>query len=160
MEKLMGLDFIKEYRAHPERYLPFVDRTGVTPGRNEYGEVNIGWNAGLLKDGRPFFAECWAVDQITTLTFYFSTRGIENITRVEMDKLLLDSGYFTYRDEKHYLPFVETFGKSEDSEYDQFYSVGVTVGVEDEPAFIDGAPIISWKKLNEYNMETIPGLKE
>lgn len=155
LKGLTGLDFIKEYRAHPERYLPFVDRTGETPSQNEYVEINIGWNAGLLSDGRPFFTECWAVDQITMLTFYFSTKDIENITPEEMDKLLLDSGYFTYRNPDHALPTISSFGRLSNSRYDEFYSVGITVGVDEEPALIDGAPIISWNKLNEYNRETI-----
>lgn len=154
IQGLTGLDFIKEYRRNPDKYLPFVDRTEQTPRRNEYGEVNIGWNAGLLKDGRPFFAECWAVDQITMLTLYFSTIGIENKTPEEIDSILLESGYFTYREVDHHLPSVDTFGRDGK---DEFYSIGIAVGVEDEPARIDGAPIFSWDALNKYNQETLGG---
>ncbi len=51
--KFEGLDLIKEVRANPERYLPMVDHTEEVPRRNEYGDVNIGWNAGLLEESRP-----------------------------------------------------------------------------------------------------------
>jgi len=30
-----------------------------------------GWNEGLMADGLPYRAECWAMDQITMLTFFF-----------------------------------------------------------------------------------------
>ena len=56
--KLEGLDLIKEVRANRERYLPMIDHTEEVPRRNEYGDVNIGWNAGLLEPNRPYFVEC------------------------------------------------------------------------------------------------------
>ena len=152
MEKLTGLDFIKAYRANPEKFLPFMDRTCQTPARNEYGEVNIGWNAGLLKDGRPYFVECWAVDHITMLTFYFAVKETGKETPEEIKNVLLDSGYFKYKDYDQGLPEVNTFGIPGESE---FYSIGITVGVDEEPEMIEGAPIIPWSVLNEYNMETM-----
>ena len=54
---LSGLELIKAYRANPDHYLPMIDHREEVPGRNEYGEVNIGWNAGLLDATRPYFVE-------------------------------------------------------------------------------------------------------
>jgi hypothetical protein len=42
--------------------------------------LDIGWYEGVLADGRPYRAECWAQDQVTCLTFFFSTQGIEKAT--------------------------------------------------------------------------------
>lgn len=147
---LTGLELIKAYRANPEQYLPMVDRTGETPARNEYGEYNIGWNAGLLEENRPYFVECWAVDQITMLTIYVSTKGIEDKTAEELDQWFQEIGYFSYRDKKYYPAEIRTFNNPKG---DEFFSINITVGVEDGPGLIDGAPILPWSILNEYNRE-------
>ena len=150
---LSGLELIRSYRADPDRYLPMTDHTEEVPGRNEYGEVNIGWYAGLLEEKRPFFAECWAADQITWLTIYVSAKGIEGKTPAEMDRWFQDIGYYSYREDEHYPAYVRTFEKPNG---DEFFMITVGVGVDDEPALIDGAPIIPWSVLNEYNRQT-PG---
>ena len=146
-ERFYGLEMIKAYREHPEKYLPFVDRTGQTPKQNEYGEYNIGWNAGLLEENRPFFAECWAVDQITMLTIYVSAKGIDRESPKELVRRFEDIGYFRFKDEKDGAT-VRTFHNADG---DEFFSINIGVGVEDEPGRIEGAPIYPWKKLNEYN---------
>lgn len=148
--KLTGLDLIKAYRNDPGKYFPVPDRTGQTPSVDEYGEHNIGWNAGLLEDSRPYFVECWAVDQITMLTFYCSTGGIKDKTEAELLQMLLDTGYFRFvnGDERSCSP--STFSDRQGNEY---YSITVTVGVDEEPSRIEGAPIIPWSVLNEYNKE-------
>ena len=43
---------------------------------------------------------------------------------------------------------IGTFTNPEGAE---FFSINIAVGVEDNPALIDGAPIYPWKVLNEYN---------
>ena len=149
---LSGLELIRSYRENPELYLPMLDRKKEVPARNEYGEHNIGWNAGLLEDNRPYFAECWAMDQITSLTIYVTTKGIEGKTAEEMDRWFQDIGYYSYRDKDHHTARLDTF-KNPDG--DEFYIITVTVGVDEEPALIDGAPIYPWSILNEYNRETL-----
>ena len=148
--KLSGLELIKDYREHPEKYLPMIDHTGQTPERNEYGEVNIGWNAGLLEENRPFFVECWTVDHITMLTIYVSAKGIENKTPDELDRWFQDIAYYSYRDtgEDYGPPEVRTFTNPQK---DEFFSINIGVGVDEEPALIEGALIKPWSVLNEYN---------
>ena len=148
---LSGMDLIKAYRANPDHYLPMIDHTEEVPGRNEYGEYNIGWNAGLLDATRPYFVECWAVDQITMLTIYVSAEGIEEKTAAELDQWLQDVGYFSYLDKKYWPAEVKTF---ENQDGNEFFAISITVGIEDEPALITGAQILSWSKLNEYNRKT------
>lgn len=95
--KLEGLELIKELRLHPENYLPAVDHTEEVPAVNEYGERNIGWNAGLLEENRPFFVENWCADGITMLTIYVSKRGIEDKTPEELMQWFQDIGYLSPR---------------------------------------------------------------
>lgn len=148
---LSGLELIKAYRANPGHFLPMIDHREEVPGRNKYGEVNIGWNAGLLEENRPYFAECWAADHITTLTIYVSAKGIEDKTAEELDRWFQDIGYFRYRDAGYAPAYVMSFKRPDGNE---FFMISVTVGIDDEPARIDGAPIIPWRVLNEYNRET------
>lgn len=149
---LSGLELIKSYRANPDKYYPMAYHMEEVPGRNEYGEVNIGWNAGLLDKKRPFFVECWAVDQMTMLTVYFSTKKIEDMSAEELDRWLQDVGYYSNRNENHLVPTVNKFKKPDG---DEFFSINIGVGIEDEPAWINGAPVIPWNVLNEYNRETL-----
>jgi len=148
---LHGIKLIEDYRKHPDKYLPLYYPTGQTPERNEYDEVNIGWWAGLLDEKRPFFAECWAVDGITMLTIAVSTEGIEDITVEDLDKMFQDAEYYKQREPGQNLPHVDTFISKEGH---KLYSINLTVGVEDEPARIDGGWIDPWAILNEYNLYT------
>ena len=136
MKRLIGMDLIRAYDKHPENFLPMNKPANEVPPRNEYGEVNIGWYAGLLDENRPFFAECWAVDGMTLLTMFVSTLGIENETPEELEQRFLDRGY----------PEVRKFA----ADGNEFYSINVTVGVDDEPAVIEGASIFSWNVYNKY----------
>ena len=133
---LSGLELIKAYRENPERYLPMMDHTWEMPAVNEYGEVNI----------------CWAVDHVTTLTIYVSAKGIEDKSAEELDQWFQDIGYFSYRDQEHDPADVQTFGNPADGE---FFMLTIGVGIDGEPALIDGAPIEPWSVLNEYNRETL-----
>ena len=148
---LSGLELIKSYRMDPDRYLPILDRREEVPGRNEYGEVNIGWYAGLLEENRPFFAECWAVDRMTMLTICVSARGIEEKTAEEMDRWFQDAGYYSYRGEKQ---FPARVNKVKYPNGEEFFIINLLIGSEDDPALVDGAQIIPWSVLNEYNRET------
>ena len=61
--------FLNEYLQHSDRYLPMIDHAWqIFPQRSEYGEVNIGWDAGLIAEKRPYFCECWA-EGYTVLRF-------------------------------------------------------------------------------------------
>jgi len=146
--ELTGLNLVKDYRAHPEKYLPMIDHTEHVPRRNEYGDVNIGWNAGLLEENRPYFVECWAADGITMLTIFISTRGIEDKTPDELTKWFLDIGYFSFVDGGYQTAEIGTFTNPEGN---TFFSINIAVGVEDEPARIEGAQIYPWSVLNSFN---------
>ena len=145
-EKIKGLDALKALRAEPEKWLPVPGTEGFHPRRNEYGEYNIGWNAGIIDGNRMFYAEVWATDGITMLTMYFSDKGIENCSKKEIDTLLQSSEYYSPR-EGYTGPQAEKFS---DPQGNGFYSANIAVGYEDE-IYIDGANIIPFSVLNEFN---------
>ncbi len=146
MRRLIGMDLIRAYDEHPEKFLPMNKPDNEVPPRNEYDETNIGWYAGLLDENRPFFAECWAVDGMTVLTMFVSTLGIENETPEELEQRFLNRGYYRKREGTDRAPAVRTFA----ADGNEFYSINVTVGVDDEPAVIEGATILSWNVYNRY----------
>ena len=73
--------FLKEYRAHPERYLPMVDQQYRYFDKWEDDEItrNVCWSAGILNGNRPYFAECWKVFLTTAMTVFFSAEGYERV---------------------------------------------------------------------------------
>lgn len=57
---------------------PVPDRSDQTLSyvKSEDGQLDLGWNEGLMSDGRPFRMEMWATDGISMLTVFFSSSGI------------------------------------------------------------------------------------
>ena len=74
---------------------PKPDRSGYTPnflGTAGNPGVDIGWNEGLLSDGRPYRVECWAEDGITMLTFFVPAEGLEAYGDAGLEALLVREG--------------------------------------------------------------------
>ena len=72
--------FLKKYRAHPEKYLPMVDRQ--YKHFDEWEDQitrNVCWSAGILNGNRPYFAECWKVFLTTSMTVFFPAAGYEHV---------------------------------------------------------------------------------
>src|ERR1700689_2549166 len=70
---------------------PKPDRSDFKPHLSKTPEneiLDLGWQEGVLTDGRPFKGEFWCQDQISMITFFFSTVGLENISKEEMERLL------------------------------------------------------------------------
>ena len=144
-----AIERLQEYRANKDKYLPLIDHeTQFFPGRAECGEVNIGWNCDFIGN-RPYFLECWATDGITMITIFLSTIGIEDYTLEEMENLLINEGKI-YTKLPGYIP-PEMGYIVGDSSGNEFYSINIVVGLEDEPAVIEGASICSYDLLNSFN---------
>ena len=149
---------IKVYRENKDKYLPMISSAErIVEPRNGYGDVNIGWNAGVIGENRPYYVECWATDGITMITIYMSDIGIEDYTVEQVEKMFLDSGYFSYK-EKHRKPNMMEF---EDSNNNSFFSFNVPVGVDEDTCedgsqvFIEGTHIYPFSLLNEYNSSSV-----
>lgn len=110
---------------------PKPDRSDQTPNFIKTADneaLDIGWNEGFLSDGRPYRVECWAESQITMLTFFFSTAGMENYSDVMFKKLLSNEGLVKFvSDEPHVsaMPITDAGGND-------MWSVNVVIGTEDE----------------------------
>ena len=123
---------------------PRPDRSGFkthfehTP---DNGVLDIGWQEGIFSDGRPYRAEYWVEDHVSVLTFFLSTRGLENYSNEDFVRLLerevslkFKSSQQTYLDAAK---FVDPSGN-------EMWTVNLVVGDEDE-TFIEGGP-----PLNRY----------
>lgn len=155
---MRAIDFLKEYHRNSERYYPLIDHANrIFPKRNEeYGDWNIGWSCGLLDARRPYFMECWAVDGITLLTIFISTRDFENIPPEDLDALLEERKIY-HKLPNSRKPQVKSFT---DDSGNSFYSVNVVVGDEESTYVDDSAGIYSFAILNEYNRNRAGGEKE
>ena len=67
------------------------DRSSYIPNRaktEDNDQLDIGWNEGVLSDGRPYRIELWAQDQITSATIFLSTEGLETYSNAQFAELL------------------------------------------------------------------------
>ncbi len=79
---------------------PKPDRSDQRPNfrkTEDHPAIDIGWNEGVLSDGRPYRAECWAEEQVTSLAVFFSAAGIKDLTNADALALLEREGLVTYR---------------------------------------------------------------
>ena len=145
---MTGIDCIKEYRKNISNYLPLIDHeTQIYENCNEFGDVNIGWNCGFI-DSRPYFYELWSTDGLTMLTIFLSTSGIEDYEICDLEKMLIDDAEIYGKKEGYVSPSVL---KIVDSKNNEFFSINIVVGTEDEPATISGGVVYPFALLNDLN---------
>ena len=65
--------------------------------KDEDGVIDIGWCEGVLSDGRAFRAEMWAQDQISMLTLFFSTAGLETLEPDAMKRFVEKECLVTFK---------------------------------------------------------------
>jgi len=117
-------------------FYPRPDRSGHSPNlvKTEANPaLDIGWEEGVLSDGRPFRAECWAEDGVTSLTFFVSTIGLETTSNREFAQLLETEGLLRFAGEKRYVaarPLTDASGHD-------MWSVNVVVGDEENTFVVD-----------------------
>ena len=152
--------FLKEYRAHPEKYFPLIDHAWKCFAEKDTGEnpwddpeYNIGWNAGVIGGNRPFFLECWATCGITMLTYFVSVKGIEEYGETELLKMLEEERLVKVLDPEH--PRT-TAVKVNDDHGNEFFSVNIVCG-DEHGTYIKGGTIYAYKFLNAFNREEKDG---
>ncbi len=151
---MQGIEILKKYKSGETNWLPLISSAyRIVQSRDENGDVNIGWNAGLIDDNRPFYCECWATEGITMLTLYVSTEGIEDYDAVQLEKLFTDIGYYKPK-EGNEVKNSKGLMKFTDNNNNEFFSFNVVVGIDDEPAQITGASIYPFSILNKFNSES------
>ena len=113
---------------------PRPDRSAFKPNFHKSDDnpaLDIGWAEGTLKDGRPYRAECWAEDGLTSLTFFLSRIGLETLSDADFAALLEAEGLLRFTGEKRYV----AAGPLIDSSGNEMWSVNVVVG-DDEGTFL------------------------
>lgn len=152
--------FLKEYRAHPEKYFPLIDHAWKCFAEKDTGEnpwddpeYNIGWNAGVIGGNRPFFLECWATCGITMLTYFVSVKGIEEYGETELLKMLEEERLVKVLDPEH--PRT-TAVKVNDDHGNEFFSVNIVCG-DEKGTYIKGGTIYAYRFLNAFNGEEKDG---
>lgn len=82
---------------------PAIDRADFTPNFHktlDNEQLDIAWGEGALADGRPVRVECWACDQMTFLTYYFSALDLGDATPPQLKALLVAEGLIAFDDDK------------------------------------------------------------
>ena len=95
-------------------------------------ELDLGWQEGVLPDGRPFRAELWTVDGISNLTIFVPAEGIDLSRRKDAASFVEKAGLVRFHPGKRYCsakPFVDDSGN-------EVWSINLVIGTEDE-TFID-----------------------
>lgn len=126
---------------------PRPDRSTFKPSFRKTAEnddvLDIGWQEGVLSDGRPFRGEYWCQDQVSTITFFLSRMGLENATDADFQQLLETEGLLRFKPGKaRYViarPFVDSAGN-------EMWSINVVVGDEDDTFIESGLPIERYEK--------------
>ena len=125
-----------------EKY-PKPDRSDFTPNfsKEDFDQVDIGWNEGFLSDGRPYRMEAWAMDQITMVTYFFSTIEMENYTSDMFAGLLIKEGLIKKLSDE--IPVDADI--LTDVSGNKMWSVNVTIATEDERYARDLNPLKAYK---------------
>lgn len=142
------IEFLEHYRNNTRFYLPMIDHERkYWPKRTDnLGDINLGWDCGAI-GRRPYFLECWSGDHITMITFFLSTIGIEHYRAEDLERMLIDAGLYSKKEGYKGASVMAVI----DSNNNQFFSVNIVVGVEDQDAVIEGAIIYPYGQLNELN---------
>jgi hypothetical protein len=109
---------------------PKPDRSNIIPNfvkTPENDALDLGWAEGVLSDGRPFRAECWAQDQITMLTLFFSVMDLENHTDQMFKDMLIKESLIEFVGDDAFLQAATI----KDAAGNDMWSVNIVIGTED-----------------------------
>jgi hypothetical protein len=130
--------------------LPIPDRTkqAIRSTKDQDGVIDIGWCDGVLSHGRAFRAEMWAQDQVSMLTFFFSSIGLEALDAEGMKRFIEQEGLLSFRRSGpsycSAAPFIDDGGN-------QVWSVKIVVGGEDQTYIDNSVPIFPYSRVGEPN---------
>lgn len=117
---------------------PAPDRSGFEPNFTKSSEsdvIDIGWAEGVLSDGRPWWLECWAQDQVTCLTIFVSRIDLSLTDDPSVAQFLEREGLLRFTGQQRYA----TAAAVEDQSGHQMWSINVVVGDEDH-VFVADTP--------------------
>ena len=150
-----GVDFLREYRKHPEMFLPLIDHQYKSFDEWEDQESrNLCWDAGVFQDNCPYFAECWKIFTTTVMTVFITTQGINwkpNLKNILVE--FIRNGLIAGLSGKD-LPHIDTKAFT-DGTGAEFYSFNLVLGEEEKGQSIHwGRGHFGYDDLNEFDKET------
>lgn len=86
---------------------------------------NIGYNEGKFSDGRPYRVEVWSSYNITYATIFFSLIDLENLSEMDIKKMLVHNHLIEIIEDKIYITEVEDINDN------SFLSVNVPLNGKD-----------------------------
>lgn len=125
---------------------PKPDRSNYTVNQTKSAEndqIDIGWAEGVLRDGRPFRLEVWAQDQITCLTVFLSSLGLEDAPSDYLVYLLRRDSVVAWLNGETASADASLFV---DAAGNEMWSVNVVIGVDDSPASCVTMPINGYSR--------------
>lgn len=115
---------------------PKPDRSDIKPNFSKTEDndaLDISWQGGVLRDGRPFRGELWAQDSDHNHHLLFSTLGLENATKEDLERLVSEENLVKFKPGKRYVTPV----KVKDASDHEMWSINVVVG-DDENTYVEG----------------------
>jgi hypothetical protein len=97
--------------------------------------LDIGWAEGVLSDGRPYRIECWADDGVTMVTYFVSSKGIEEADDDELTQLLEREGILAFAPGPKHV----SASRLRDPSGNDMWSINIVVG-DDEDTFVSSTP--------------------
>jgi hypothetical protein len=134
-----------------ETNYPKPDRSDYKPNFEKTADneiLDIAWQEGVLKDGRPFRGELWAQDNISSTTFFFSTAGLEEYTREDFIQMVQDEGLQNFKSASDDQRFLYA-QKIVDHSGNELWSINVVVGDESEQYTDGGQPFLRYPRANK-----------
>ena len=133
-------------------HYPAIDRSNIIPEKHrEYG-----YGEGTLKDGRPFRVEGWFELNVTYLSYYLPTIGIEDHSSENLKEILVSEGLVSFDDEKFLSSGFSSINvspnKITDASGSELWEIVVIVGDE------DGTYVKSHVPLKKYTFPYKTGL--
>lgn len=125
---------------------PKPDRSDYTVNQTKSADndhIDIGWAEGVLRDGRPFRLEIWAQDQITFLTVFLSSLGLEDAPSDYLYFLLARDSVMAFSGEKFASPDAWVVV---DAAGNEMWCVSDVIGVDDSPARYVTMPIYGYSQ--------------
>jgi hypothetical protein len=146
-----ALDRYSAIALQPKFPIPDRSKRPVRKQKDEDGIVDIGWCDGALSDGRAFRGEMWSQDQVSMLTIFFSTKGIEDLDSDAICQLLRDEHLVLFKQPTEATRYCSALKWTDDGR-NEFWSVNIVVGVDDEKSLLkDSHLIFPYSKSGEPN---------